>query len=412
MWLETDFAACTNEYEAQRHAILLSRRSRNGQVATVKCGMSAFGILPFETGTVTFSEIGWTNKTVRCEGWQFDPTGAIELVLREEASTDWNDPLTTDYLTPTSVTTPTPDIYEPSPPTNLTVTTLESSIYLSWSAPAVVPLGSQYDLYEYTSQTPFSSATKVWTGISTNVFLAKTDTTTRYYWVKIRTPDGGVSDPEPPVNGVPAGAASLPSALSLSVSPSSLTTSGTGASLTTASATATAVGGTSPYTYAWTRQSGSTSISADSASSATSTFTGTSLASGTTYDAVFRCTVTDNVAATKTADVSVSITRTVFSASASPATLVKIVQTSSATTNSTTVTPTGGTSPYTYSWALLEGDTLTVNSPTAATTTFSKTGMNIGESFYSTYRCTVTDSTSGTPLTATADVIITIERSD
>jgi hypothetical protein len=412
MWLETDFAACTNEYEAQRHAILLSRRSRNGQVATVKCGMSAFGILPFETGTVTFSEIGWTNKTVRCEGWQFDPTGAIELVLREEASTDWNDPLTTDYLTPTSVTTPTPDIYEPSPPTNLTVTTLESSIYLSWSAPAVVPLGSQYDLYEYTSQTPFSSATKVWTGISTNVFIAKTDTTTRYYWVKIRTPDGGVSDPEPPVNGVPAGAASLPSALSLSVSPSSLTTSGTSASLTTASATATAVGGTSPYTYAWTRQSGSTSISADSASSATSTFTGTSLASGTTYDAVFRCTVTDNVAATKTADVSVSITRTVFSASASPATLVKIVQTSSATTNSTTVTPTGGTSPYTYSWALLEGDTLTVNSPTAATTTFSKTGMNTGESFYSTYRCTVTDSTSGTPLTATADVIITIERSD
>jgi hypothetical protein len=412
MWLETDFAACTNEYEAQRHAILLSRRSRNGQVATVKCGMSAFGILPFETGTVTFSEIGWTNKTVRCEGWQFDPTGAIELVLREEASTDWNDPLTTDYLTPTSVTTPTPDIYEPSPPTNLTVTTLESSIYLSWSAPAVVPLGSQYDLYEYTSQTPFSSATKVWTGISTNVFLAKTDTTTRYYWVKIRTPDGGVSDPEPPVNGVPAGAASLPSALSLSVSPSSLTTSGTGASLTTASATATAIGGTSPYTYAWTRQSGSTSISADSASSATSTFTGTSLASGTTYNAVFRCTVTDNAAATKTADVSVSITRTVFSASASPATLVKIVQTSSATTNSTTVTPTGGTSPYTYSWALLEGDTLTVNSPTAATTTFSKTGMNTGESFYSTYRCTVTDSTSGTPLTATADVIITIERSD
>jgi hypothetical protein len=28
-WLDVDFAACTNEYEAQRHAILLSRRGRN-----------------------------------------------------------------------------------------------------------------------------------------------------------------------------------------------------------------------------------------------------------------------------------------------------------------------------------------------------------------------------------------------
>jgi hypothetical protein len=411
-WLETDFAACTNEYEAQRHAILLSRRSRNGQVATVKCGMSAFKIMPFQTGTVTFSEIGWLNKTVRCEGWQFDPSGAVELVLREEASTDWNDPLTTDYLTPTSVTTPVPDIYEPLPPTNLTVNTLDGSLSLSWTAPTVVPLGSQYDVYEYTSQTPFPSASKIWTGISTNVFLPQTDTTIRYYWVVIRTPDGGVSDPEPPVNGVPAGAASIPSALSLTISPSSLTSSGSNSSVTTASTTATPFGGTSPYTYAWTRQSGSTDIAVDSSTSATTTFTGTSLVSGSTYDAVFRCTVTDDAAATIYGDVSVSITRLAFSASASPATLSKRVSTSTATTSSTTVTATGGTSPYTYSWALLSGDTLTINSPTSATTTFSASGLTAGEILYSTYRCTVTDSTSGTALTATADVIVTIERID
>jgi hypothetical protein len=68
----------------------------------------------------------------------------------------------------------------------------------------------------------------------------------------------------------------------------------------------------------------------------------------------------------------VSITRTVFSASASPATLVKIVQTSSATTNSTTVTPTGGTSPYTYSWALTKptGSSASLVSTTAANPSF------------------------------------------
>jgi hypothetical protein len=61
---------------------------------------------------------------------------------------------------------------------------------------------------------------------------------------------------------------------------------------------------------------------------------------------------------------------------------------------------------------LYEGDTLTVNSSTSATTTFSASGLNEGDVLYSTYRCTVTDSTSGTPLTTTADVLITIERPD
>ncbi len=412
IWLETDFAACTNEYEAQRHAILLSRRSRNGQVATLRCGMSAFKIRPFETGTVTLSEIGWTNKTVRCEGWKFDPSGAIDLILREEASSDWNDPLTTDYLTPTSVSTPSPTIYEPLPPTNLAVTTLQSGFALTWSAPAVVPVGAFYDVYEYTSSTPFSSASIVWRGISTNVFIPKVDTTTRYYWVVLKTPDGAESDPEPPVTGVAAGAASLPTTLLATVNPSSVSKTDPAASITTAGVTVTATGGTSPYTYAWTRQSGSTNIAADSASAATTTFTGTSLVSGTTYNAVFRCTVTDNAAATATVDVSVTIVRGDFSAAASPDYLYKSTSTSSATTSSTTVTPTGGVSPYTYSWALYEGDTLTVTSPTSASTTFSLTGISEGETYYSTYRCTVTDSTSGTPLTATADVLITIERPD
>lgn len=412
IWLETDFAACTNEYEAQRHAILLSRRSRNGQVATVRCGMSAYKIRPFETGTVTISEIGWTSKTVRCEGWKFDPTGAVELILREEASTDWNDPLTTDYLTPTSVTTPTPNAYTPLPPVNLTVRTLQSGFTLSWTAPDIVPVGAQYDVYEYTSATPFSSATKVWTGISTNVFLPKVDTTTRYYWVVLRTPEGTESSPEPPVNGVPAGASTVPSALGATASPTSISKTDPAASITTASTTVTAFGGTTPYTYAWTRNSGSTSISANSASAATTTFTGTSLVSGSTYTAVFRCTVTDNAAATTTVDVPVTIVRGDFGASVNPTYLYESTNISSATTDSVTVTPSGGVSPYSYSWAKVDGDTLTVNSSTSATTTFSATGLLEGDFLYSTYRCTVTDSTSGTPLTATVDVFITIERPD
>lgn len=70
------------------------------------------------------------------------------------------------------------------------------------------------------------------------------------------------------------------------------------------------------------------------------------------------------------------------------------------TTNSVTVTPSGGTAPYTYAWSFVSGDTVTINSPTSATTTF--TGDPVGYSVLSSvYRCTVTDN-------AAADASVTV----
>jgi len=409
IWFETDFFACTNEFEAQRHAILISRRSRNGQVATVRCGLSAYKIRPFETGTVTFSEIGWTNKTVRCEGWKFDPSGAVELILREEVSTNWTDPATGDYETPTSVTDPTPSDYKPLSASNLTAKNLTSGFTLSWVAPSVFPVGAVYEIWEHTSITPFSSASKIWTGNTTSVFIPKTDTTTRYYWVVVRSKDGVASDEFPVGNGVAAGAAAISTTLAASSDPSSLSKTDSGASITSANTTVTATGGTSPYTYSWARTSGSALISANSASAATTSFTGTTLASGTTYEALFTCTVTDNVAATATTTVTVSLTRTGMSASASPSSLYEISTDPDITSDNTTVTPTGGVSPYTYAWTKVSGDTLTLSNASAATTNFSKNGISEWEFVSALYRCTVTDSSSPA-LTATADVDVTLER--
>lgn len=101
-----------------------------------------------------------------------------------------------------------------------------------------------------------------------------------------------------------------------------------------------------------------------------------------------------------------------LTAAASPTTVdgfdtVVAPSSSTATTNSTTVTPTGGSAPYTYSWSLVSGTSATVNSPTSATTTFSRTVFvdNPGQQINRTgvYRCTVTDSASQT---ATADVTV------
>jgi len=408
-WLDVDFAACTNEYEAQRHAILLSRRGRNATIATIRAGMSAYKIRPFDVGQITIAELGWTNKYVRCESWQFNPAGFVELVVREEDSSDWSDPLVGDYETPTSVSTPVPSTYIPAPPTGLTAKNLASGFNLSWTAPAVLPTGSVYEVYEHTSVTPFSSAVRIWSGVATSVFIPKNDTTTRYYWVRVRTDAGNTSTTEPATNGVAAAADSIPGSLTATVAPSSVSKTDTGATIVTASVTVTAAGGTPGYTYSWARTSGSTSITATSSTAATTTFTGSSLASGSTYSAVFTCTVTDSAAATKTAIVSVEITRVAMTASASPSTLSKTGTAATLTTASTTVTPSGGTAPYTYAWTFVSGDSFTITSASAATTTFSAT-LNEDEFVSGIYRCTVTDSTGGTPLTATADVPVTITR--
>ena len=78
-------------------------------------------------------------------------------------------------------------------------------------------------------------------------------------------------------------------------------------SVTTNAVTVTAVGGTGPYTYAWTRLSGSTAVDADSPTNATTTFTAIVPRDGV-CTATFRCTVTDSLGSTGTVNVVATLT--------------------------------------------------------------------------------------------------------
>lgn len=74
------------------------------------------------------------------------------------------------------------------------------------------------------------------------------------------------------------------------------------------------------------------------------------------------------------------------------------------TTPSSTVTATGGVPGYSYFWSLISGNSdIVINSPTAATTTFSSTGQT-GTAKKGVARCTVTDTLG---LTASGDVGLT-----
>lgn len=73
--------------------------------------------------------------------------------------------------------------------------------------------------------------------------------------------------------------------------------------------------------------------------------------------------------------------------------------TGTAISNSTTITPSGGTAPYTYAWTVVSynaGVSPTVNLPTAATTAFTQTSMGPGDYFVAVFRCTVTDAALNT----------------
>ena len=77
--------------------------------------------------------------------------------------------------------------------------------------------------------------------------------------------------------------------------------------LTSDTITGTASHGTTPYTFAWSRVSGSTAITATNPTSNISTFTAT-VSVDTFVEAVFRLTVTDAQGAQATADVTVILT--------------------------------------------------------------------------------------------------------
>lgn len=70
------------------------------------------------------------------------------------------------------------------------------------------------------------------------------------------------------------------------------------------------------------------------------------------------------------------------------------IGTGTAATSVCTATPTGGTGPYTYAWAVVSYDNdiaPTAALPTNAATVFIQTNIGVGEEYVATFRCTVTD---------------------
>ncbi len=310
LFREIELPLTTDEYRAQRLAQIILTRSREQETVTMHCNPSALRVGVWETVALTIAELGIAGKTFRCLAREEREDLSVILTLREEYPATYADPILDDYgdLTPA-----VPDLLEgvtPQPPQRVVAQPIVDGILFSWEPDTSNPaVGVTYRIYEYTSATPFASATRVADGLTgTSRTIIRTDTSTRYYWMTALY-SGLESDEVPSDDGIAAAALTITAGFRANGSSSQIFSFTFGATKTTGSVTVTPANGAAPYTYAWTRTSGSTKLSAASATSATTAFNAVDLVVNEPQAAIFRCTVTDNASATATWDVYVSVAR-------------------------------------------------------------------------------------------------------
>ena len=185
---------------------------------------------------------------------------------------------------------------------------------------------------------------------------------------------------------------------------------------TTQVAVVTVSNGVPPYTYSWTRVSGSTVMAVDNAAAQSTTFTGSG--SNETANEVWQCEVTDSTTPTPqtaTADLLLDIEfadpPAALTVDVTPATLDVNGPNGYLTSDEATAAVSGGTPPYTYDWQIsnITGQFYQIPpepvTPSQASTRFR--GLCVNTNGTVTYTCFVTDSTPGTPRTGSDSVTVT-----
>lgn len=312
----------------------------------------------------------------------------------------------------------TPYLYVPNPGWSVSNTSDSFSvngtvngIAFTWGL-GLLPGAYVVELWEGATAGAYAAGTAVniWTGNATGKLIAKNDTTTRYYWIHARAADGRYGPVVPSGNGIPGHASFVNSQMVLSATPGTATSSGAPTSQTTNSVAVTVLGGTPTYTYAWSWDSGGSGLTITSSTSASTTFGATGLALHETRTGTAKCVVTDSASNTQTIFVNVEIdeSASIPTAKAAPTSVSVTGSAASETTPSTTVTPTGGLAPYTYAWTWSVGGTsITIGSPSSATTTFNNGSMTSGSTLTGTAKCTVTDALGQTCI---ATVAVSLSR--
>lgn len=206
---EIQLRGVSSTYRAQRITERILRDSRQMRTVRFPFGRQGMKVAPWETFSFSHTRYGWSGRVFRCleRDVQRSEEGAIVCMITAKtiaASID-TDLLTGEYTTGTSSTNSLQS-EPPDDPTSLTITTRNGRILFEIVVGEFWKLNGVFELWEYTANTPFASATKIYEGRSTSWEIEKGDTTTRYYWVRVRTIGGQTSGQYPSGNGLPGAA--------------------------------------------------------------------------------------------------------------------------------------------------------------------------------------------------------------
>lgn len=202
---EIEVRGCDNQYRAQRLAEVELRRSRMMRTVRIPGALNLLKIAPHETFTVTHGRWGWTNRVFRCLEREFEydvEAGRVILTARVEDPAVWNDLLTADYVTGTSVTD-TFEAEKPEPPISLTIVPMRDGMLFSWELGSFWQLHGIVEIWRHSANSPFSSATLVWSGRGDSHFVTQNNLDINYYWITVRTIGNKRSDPYPSGDGLP-----------------------------------------------------------------------------------------------------------------------------------------------------------------------------------------------------------------
>ena len=193
-------------------------------------------------------------------------------------------------------------------------------------------------------------------------------------------------------------------ALSASIAPNPLNLTLASPGVASGTVTVSPTGGKAPYTYSWALTAGSKSTVNNN--TVINPTISASLAANDNFAETWTVTVRDALAVTTTASVTVNFkvtaAATPLSASITPSPLNLTIASAGVASGTVTVSPVGGTGPYTYSWARTAGSKSTVNNNTVINPTISA-NLAANDNFAETWTVTVRDALA---VTTTASVIV------
>ncbi|MDL1862573.1 hypothetical protein FBR04_16325 [Betaproteobacteria bacterium PRO7] len=193
-----------------------------------------------------------------------------------------------------------------------------------------------------------------------------------------------VSESEPGINGR-ATCYGSSNPLNVVLSPNPLVVSAPGPGTRSGTVNASGSGGTAPYSFSWTRVTGSRIVVSGTQ---TATFSA-NVGWGESFTEAFRATVTDATGAQNIRDINVTFTTPgALTVSASPANPSASRAGAGSVSVSSALSASGGTPPYSYSWARLSGSVISVSG--GQTGTFSA-NLAAGTSVTENFRGVVTD---------------------